>query len=153
MPAKGHTKCTQDIANNVLAEISKGISLSKACKHLDLNYSTVWNWINDEDNKYFDNSLRVYEAGCDALADECIDIADEKSSDSVELEDGRVVVNNEVIQRSRLRIDTRMRLIGKWNKSKYGDRQVIQSTNTNINLDKDAGTMTQAELMAVIKKG
>ena len=42
-----------------------------------------------------------------------------------------------------------MRLIGKWNKSKYGDKQVIENKNTNINID--TGDMSDEDLVKVIK--
>jgi hypothetical protein len=66
------------------------------------------------------------ESGEDVIAEECLEIADDGSNDYSEqdLGDGVVVqrVNQEHIQRSRLRVDTRLKLLAKWNPKKYGDK-------------------------------
>lgn len=62
----------------------------------------------------------------DLIVDEIIQIADDTASDWIEDEDGKVRVDNEAVQRSRLRIDSRKWLAGKLNPKKYGDRQVIE---------------------------
>jgi|SRR6185436_20724075 len=56
----------------------------------------------------------------DLLAEECLDIADETSNDTLVNEDGFEVANNEFIARSRLRIDTRKWLASKLLPKQYG---------------------------------
>ena len=51
-----------------------------------------------------------------------IDIVDNNTNDVNVLEDGKEVVNNDVIQRSRLRYDARKWLVSKLNPKKYGDK-------------------------------
>lgn len=123
MPSN-ETTCTQDIANSVLDGVSDGTSLSKVCRDLGLGYSTVRNWMNkfSGEGEFFALSPRAYELGYDKLADECIDIAD-KSGVDVSVDDkGNYKVDGEAIQRSKLKIDTRLRLLGKWNSKRYGDK-------------------------------
>lgn len=55
------------------------------------------------------------------LAEDILEISDDSSRDEIETEDG-TSVNHEVIQRSRLRVDSRKWLLSKLRPDKYGDR-------------------------------
>ena len=69
--------------------------------------------------QFLHDSTRAREKGTHQLADECIAIADDPMLDPND---------------KRIRIDTRLRLIGKWNAKKYGDKvehQVNQTTQIN----------------------
>lgn len=116
------TTCTQKKANEVLAGISKGDSLSQVCKDLGLVYITVYNWMKVHSDTFFKDSPCAYEAGYDKIADDCFEIADQSQHDVTVDDKGRETVNGEVIQRSKLRIDTRLRLLGKWAPKRYGDK-------------------------------
>ena len=64
--------------------------------------------------------------GYDNIAEECLDIADDANNDWMERtdKDGRStgwVVNGEHVQRSKLRIETRLKLLAKFNPKKYGE--------------------------------
>lgn len=118
------TSCNQRIADKILESIAEGISLKATCKKLKLKYHTVYSWMVTHKDTFFKLSPHAYDTGYDALADECLDIADESKNDKIKLKDGTEVLNNEAIQRSRLRIDTRLRLLGKWKPKKYGDRTI-----------------------------
>ncbi len=135
---KNTSACTKKIAKEVMDGITDGNSLSKVCKSLGLNYNTVYSWINGtEKDRLFKDSARAYKAGYDRIADDCIDIADDGSNDTYKLDDGTVRTDSEVIQRSRLRIDTRIRLLGKWSQ-KYSDKlNVDMSGQVTVNIGSD----------------
>ena len=114
-----------------MERISTGQTFRSACIDMDIPYSTAKGWEIKNTYGWFDLSPHAYELGCDALADECIAIADDSGNDKQVLDDGREVTNNEVIQRSRLRIDTRLRLIGKWRPKKYGDKMQLSGDADN----------------------
>jgi hypothetical protein len=77
---------------------------------------------------------RAREMGYDNIAEECLDIADNAKNDWMDREQinprtkkveiVRVVVA-EHIQRSKLRIETRLKLLAKWKPEKYGEKTVI----------------------------
>ena len=101
-------------------------------------YSTVRKW--EKENAEFSAlSARAKADGTHYLADESLTIADEDLPDDPE------VARVEVTHR-KLRIDTRMRLIGKWNAKEYGDKTLLGSdpenplpTGFNVNLRKSDG--------------
>lgn len=97
----------------ICAQLAEGNSLRKICREMELSESTVRYWLStDEDT--FAQSARARELGCDALADECIEIADDITSQA---------------DQKRIRIDTRIRLIGKWSQ-RYSDKLTVKSEKT-----------------------
>lgn len=93
--------------------MAEGKSLSKACRELGIKQSSMRYWLN-KDGDSFAHSARARELGCDALADECLDIADDPTLDPNE---------------KRIRIDTRIRLIGKWSQ-RYSDKVLVRNETT-----------------------
>ena len=79
---------------------------------MKLNEATVRYWF-VTDAEAFTHSARARELGCDALADECLEIAD-GSGDPAD---------------KRIKIDTRIRLIGKWSQ-RYSDKVTVKSEST-----------------------
>lgn len=113
----------------ICAGLSEGHSLLSICEALGVAYSTACNWERDIP-EHGANSARAREIGCHYLASQCLDIADDARNDWMERQDrdgqgGGWVLNGDHVQRSRLRIDTRMRLIGKWLPKVYGDKVAI----------------------------
>lgn len=142
----------QSIADHVCEELARGRSLLSISADQGMpSLTTLRNW-ESEHEEHGANSLRARELGCHALAEECVDIADndERDWEAIKDQDGHVTgirVDGEHVQRSRLRIDTRMRLIGKWLPKIYGDHSAV-----DLNIKKDAADMTDAELQAVIER-
>ena len=72
--------------------------------------------------------------GCDALAEESFEIADEASGDLLTDKDGRVYGNGAAISRAKLRIETRLKLAALWNRKEYGEQRQ-GDTQVTINLE------------------
>ena len=92
--------------------------------------------INEDESKR-DRYARACEDRQEALFDEILDIADEKSKDTKVNEDGVEIVDHENIQRSRLRIDARKWALAKMNPKKYGDKidhTVDQRSTITVNI-------------------
>lgn len=102
----------EDMIEELLDRTSKGEQLTKLCSDPRMPArSTVYSWI--ECDAEFAGRFRAARArGVHAIAEECIDIADEPVA-----KDDSVAVSNK-----RVRIDTRLRLAGKWLSSEYGDK-------------------------------
>jgi len=93
--------------------------------------STFFIWLSEDEDK-----SKRYACACDIRADiifeDILNIADEVSKDYVK-RDGVEIVNNEAIQRSRLRVDARKWVVSKMNPKKYGDKLDLTSDNKAIN--------------------
>lgn len=85
---------------------------------------TVHRWL--AANESFRQSyVLARERQADLLFDECLEIADDRSGDTkIVGRDGeeREVMDAEFVARSKIRIDTRMRMAGKLAPKKYGDK-------------------------------
>jgi len=88
-------------------------------------YSTIMQWLSD-DEELSERYARAKEAQADYMADEMLDIADDGRNDWMKKHQANGesvdVVNNEVIQRSKLRIDARKWLASKLKPKKYSEK-------------------------------
>ncbi|MGL5736917.1 MAG: helix-turn-helix domain-containing protein [Beijerinckiaceae bacterium] len=116
----------QEIAD-ICDQLAEGKSLRAICREMGKPESSVRYWLN-KDDEAFAHSARARELGCDALADECLEIADGQEPTDVR----------------RIRIDTRIRLIGKWSQ-RYSDKLAI-TNNTTVTHKHDLGSLNTAEL-------
>lgn len=107
------TEITQEHIEQACVMMSEGKSLRHACRELGLSESSVRYHL-CKDEKAFAQSTHARELGCDALADECIEIADNTALDPAD---------------RRIKIETRIRLIGKWSQ-RYNDKITVQSSST-----------------------
>ena len=93
---------------------------------------TVHLWLNQHP-EFLQSYLRARERQAALLMDESLEIADDASSDTKTLKraDGTEyeVCDSEWISRSKLRVDTRMRMAGKLDPKKWGERQTLEHTD------------------------
>ena len=127
---------SQDIANRICEELAIGYSLRSVCKADDMpSIATVFNWFRTN-KEFLEQYARAKQESADAMAEDILDIADESTNDwkTLEYADGREydVVNNEAVQRSRLRVDTRKWLMAKMKPKKYGEKLDVVSDGEKI---------------------
>lgn len=115
---------TQEIADEICARLADGETLRQICRDERMpHWTTVYDW--KEANEEFSLRIaRAREAGHDAIAQECLAIADDTASDTIATENGDRA-NAEWISRSKLRIETRLKLLAKWDPKRYGDKMDI----------------------------
>ena len=110
-----------ETAARMCEQLANGIPLREICRQDGMPpWQTVYSWM-ERDASLVQAIARAREIGYDALAEECLNIADDASNDYVETEHGPRL-NAEHVQRSKLRIETRLKLLAKWNPKKYGER-------------------------------
>lgn len=118
------------IAAKICERLSDGIPLREICRQDGMPpWQTVYSWM-ERDVSLVEAIARAREIGYDALAEECLKIADDGTNDYVEGERGPQL-NSEHIQRSKLRIETRLKLLAKWNPKKYGERVQVAGDADN----------------------
>ena len=122
-------------------------------------WRTVYNWM------YSDDALgeagvglssaiaRAREVGYDAMAEECLIIADTPkvgtkktySSGSDDDEDSMTVVEEDMLGHRKLQIETPLKLLAKFNPKKYGDRQILSNDpDSPFEVQNDAMTILAA---------
>lgn len=121
---------TDEKLEEIVNRLSKGEPLAQICRDEDMpSVTTVWNW--SKAHPHVSESIAcAREEGEDWLAAECLEIADNATNDWMEHktpDDNSLGwhLNGEHIQRSKLRIDTRLKLLSKWNPKKYGEKQSV----------------------------
>ncbi len=82
----------------------------------------TWYRALDADAELCKRYARAKEVQCTAMEDEIIDIADAREGDVMVDEDGRRIVDNEAVQRARLRVDARKWVLSKRIPKKYGEK-------------------------------
>lgn len=129
-------------------------SLRSISADLGIDHSTVCGWlVADHD------FMLEYEAArrerYDDLAEECLLIADDKSRDDIIGDDGFRRPNKEWIARSRVRIQTRLDLLARWDPKRYGAKlQVDADVRTrSLNVNFDGGDVDAAHRYADMMRG
>ena len=125
-------KDKDNIFEYVCQEIEKGRALRNVLKDENMpSTSTFYQWL-DNDEVKAKQYARATEVRADIIFDDILAIADENTNDTSINENGIEVVNNDVIQRSRLRIDARKWVLSKLNPKKFGDKTDITSGGEKI---------------------
>ncbi len=107
---------TPEVIEEITTRLANGEPMARICRddHMPA-FNTVWKW-EDDDPEFKKLSLRAREYGTHFMADDCLRIADDDDLDPAD---------------KRIRIDTRLRLIGKWNAKIYGDKTLVGSDPEN----------------------
>ena len=124
------TKYTPEIAKKICEHLSDGIPLRQICRENEgfPAWRTVYDWM-WRDEELSTAIARARDIGYDALAEECLYISDNIhigqrkvfSSGAKEGEDSLTVTEEDMLGHRKLQIETRLKLLAKFNPKKYGD--------------------------------
>lgn len=110
------------IIKEVLFEIGfNAKSLRSACKVVDVPLVTVNDWMS-ETPEIAEHYTRARDNRSELLFEDCLNIADDNGNDIRFTEEGQELTDHDVIQRAKVRIDTRKWMLGKMQPKKYGDK-------------------------------
>lgn len=102
--------------------VAQGESVRSICRDDDFpELKTIFRWISKHEDfrQHYD---KAKEMAMYAMAEEMLEIADNGTNDVYVDDEGKVRVDTDVIQRSRLRVDTRKWLMSKIAPKKFGDK-------------------------------
>jgi hypothetical protein len=121
----------EQLFKEIIIDISdNGKSLISSLKSR-MSSQTFYDMLENDSEK-----SKRYARACDdraeLMADEMLIIADNVGGDMLILPDGREVVDNAVIQRDRLRVDSRKWLLAKLHPKKYGDKIDLTSDGKEL---------------------
>lgn len=119
------TKRTDSVIDRIVEGLSGGTPLTLICEPDDMPAtSTVYEWM-DGDADLSGRIARAREAGFDRIAMDALAIADEVTErDTIETKFGEIP-NKEWLMRSKLRVETRLKLLAKWDPKRYGERLAL----------------------------
>ena len=139
-----------EIIDEIVEGLSDGVPLRELCRREGMpSWRTIYSWM-DADEAVASRIAQARDVGYDAIAEDILDIADDGTNDWVERKrnDGStdVVIDSEHVQRSKLRIETRLKLLAKWSPKKYGDNTTLNLGNKNGETFKADGNIDSAAL-------
>jgi hypothetical protein len=111
------SKYTKAIIEEVCERLSKGEPLAAICRDEHMpDQSTIWDWSKERED-VSQAIARAREAGEEFMLAECLEISDSPTERTAfgSIDGGH-------IQEKKLRIDTRLKLLAKWNPKKWGDK-------------------------------
>jgi len=139
---------TQELADEICSQLANGDSMRTVCKPDEMPCkATLFMWMRTN-QAFLDQYTRAKQESADALTDEMLDIADDSTNDYIKTDEGDKKVDQEHIQRSRLRIETRKWLASKLKPKKYGDRQQIDVVDKTDSPDEEELDARIANLIA-----
>lgn len=123
---------SRETATAICVRLGLGESLREICRGDDMpDKSTVMRWLASH-QEFRDQYASAREAQADYFAEEILEIADDGTNDWMERQNGDgttyEVENREVLNRSRLRVDTRKWLMARMAPKKYGDKVTQEHT-------------------------
>lgn len=126
MTAGRPTTYTQELADKICEELAQGKSMRTVCLPSDMPVcSTVFKWLR-EHKEFSEQYARAKEESADAMSEDILDIADDGRNDWMVIHNKAgmpiEVPNREVIDRSKLRVDTRKWLMAKMKPKKYSEK-------------------------------
>lgn len=118
------------VRHDVLQGLATGLPLQVICRRNGIDQSTISRW-EARDPAFAEEMAAARSLGWDSLAAECLEIADDARNDYMEQldDDGATQgwrFNGENVLRSRLRIETRLKLLAKWDSGRYGDTKRLE---------------------------
>lgn len=127
-------------SNQLIDNICKEIEVSEYSLHKILQkpeypcLATFQNWLASGKYPYLlERYARAKRLQAEYMEGQILAIADDSSNDYIMTEDGRMIENRELVNRSRLRIEARKWLMAKLYPKKYGDRVDVTTDGEKIN--------------------
>jgi hypothetical protein len=125
---------SQEIAEAICARLSEGEPLRQICRDEGMpKWRTVYDWL-AENEDFAARFARAREVGFDAIAAEALEIADTPlmGEEITEKDDGRVEKRKgDMLGHRKLQIETRLKLLAKWDPKRYGERISQELTGAN----------------------
>lgn len=120
------TDFTEDKAAAILAMMVEGLSIKKICEHEDMpDPRTIYRWLSKYET-FRQNYARAQQDRTTVFAEELLEISDQYDK-------SEEVLNPDLIQRAKLKIDTRKWLMSKLDPKRYGDKvETVHSGEVEI---------------------
>jgi hypothetical protein len=123
------SKYDPEIARIICEQLSEGVPLRQICRENGgfPAWRTVYDWMG-RDKELSASISRARDIGYDAIAEECLQIADtpQFGQKQVMSDEGATTTIEDMLGHRKLQIETRLKLLAKFHPTKYGDRVAIE---------------------------
>lgn len=125
-----------ELATLICERIAEGESLRQICQDKDMpTKTTVFRWLGSKDaihDDFRDQYAGARVAQAELMAEEILEIADDATNDFMTITKGDAsyeVENKEWTSRSKLRVETRLKLMALLAPKKFGNKVAVDHTN------------------------
>jgi hypothetical protein len=162
------SKYDPKIAEIICEQLSEGVPLRQICRENEgfPAWRTVYDWmakddaLGDKGAGLSASIARARDIGYDSIAEECLHIADnqtitERVTETEDPKTGailRSVIRSDDVNARRLQVETRLKLLAKFNPKKYGERAILAGDAENpikIEAESEAKALLEALLKNV----
>jgi len=116
---------TPEVAQVICEQLSEGIPLRQICRENEgfPAWRTVYDWMG-RDPELAASIARARDIGYDAIAEECLQIADTVmfGQKQVMTDEGTATTIEDMLGHRKLQIETRLKLLAKFHPTKYGEK-------------------------------
>lgn len=127
------SKLTPAVLKRIVDGLSEGTPLTVLCSPATMpSDRTVRDWM-DSNPEVSAEIVRARERGFDKIALDALRIADnpEIGEEITESEDGMQVKRSDMLGHRKLQIETRLKLLAKWDPKRYGERMAQEISGPN----------------------
>lgn len=128
------SKYTPELAAEICERLSTGEPLAQICRDEHMPSDGVVRDWQEKDEKFSHAIARARIDGFDRLAAECLQIANTPliGEEFEETDDGKTKVKRgDMLGHRKLQIETRLKLLAKWDPKRYGDRLELAGDEKN----------------------
>jgi hypothetical protein len=122
------TLYTQELADEIIERLSGGEPLAEICRDAHMpKVRTVSDWKKQHPD-FGERFLQARDDGFDEIAADCLRIANTPVTGETETskEWGTEVKRGDMLDHRKLQIETRLKLLAKWDPRRYGDKQQVE---------------------------
>jgi len=127
------SKYTPELAAEICERLSDGEPLRQICRdeHMPA-WQKIYEWMAKDPN-LSGAIAHARDQGYDAIAEDLLQIADTPIMGETETSsaNGLTITRQDMLGHRKLQIETRLKLLAKWNPKKYGDRQILAGDKEN----------------------
>lgn len=123
----------QETVDKICELLSEGVPLREICRMDGMPaWRNIYFWMAKDENLSA-HIARAREVGYDQMAEECLHIADNPKwgQEQTMSDDGTTTSIKDMLGHRKLQIETRLKLLAKWNPKKYGDKLDIGGQDGN----------------------
>lgn len=127
------TLYTEAILEEILVRLTEGEPLRQICRDAHMPaWRTIYDWL-AKDKEKSARFAHARDLGMDAIFEDALFIADNPlyGTKSTETDKGTYVSTEDMLGHRKLQIETRFKMLSKWNPKKYGDKQIISGDAEN----------------------